>query len=77
MWGVFYALIRLTTYLRSRSTMTEKRLNNCFLAKLQLTDEINLADVTKEFIVSNDERWNHFAHLQSDLCILSAQVLQI
>ena len=56
--------------------MTEKRLNNCFLAKLQLIDEINLADVTMEFIVTNDERWNDFAHLHSDLYILSAQVLQ-
>ena len=56
----FSALRRLYTYLRS--TMTEKRLNNCFLLHVHkdLTDNIKLEDVAKEFIMVNDERSNHF-----------------
>ena len=56
----FSALRRLYTYLRS--TMTEKRLNNCFLLHVHkdLTDNIKLEDVAKEFIMVNDERSHYF-----------------
>lgn len=49
----FSVLRRLLTYLRS--TMTEKRLNNCLLLHIHkdLTDEI---DIAKEFISVNNER---------------------
>ena len=42
--------------------MTEKRLNNCFLLHVHkdLTDNIKLEDVAKEFIMVNDERSNYF-----------------
>ena len=61
----FSALRRLLTYLRS--TMTEKRLNNCFLLHFHkdLTDRINLQDVTKEFIGVNEERSHYFGSFTS------------
>ena len=56
----FSAMKRLFTYIRS--TMTEKRSNNCFLLHIHkvLTDTINLVDVAKEFILANDERKHYF-----------------
>ena len=51
----FSALKQLLTYLRS--TMTEKRLNNCFLLHVHkdITDAIDLVEVAKDFIAHNDE----------------------
>jgi len=42
--------------------MTEERLTNCFLlhAHKQLTDELNLVQVAKEFVNKTDERRNYF-----------------
>ena len=58
----FSALRRLLTYLRS--TITEKRLNNCLLLHVHkdLTDGIDLIEIAKEFITVGltDERRNHF-----------------
>ena len=63
----FSALRRLFTYLRS--TMTEKWLNNCFLLHVQkeLTDSINVTDVTVEFTNANDERTRYFGSFTSAL----------
>ena len=48
------------TYLRS--TMTEKRLNNCFLLHVhkELTDMCNLQELAKEFVERNDEQRKYF-----------------
>ena len=56
----FSALKRLVTYLRS--TMTEKRLNNCLLLHMhkQLTDQLDLTNIAVEFISANSERTRHF-----------------
>ena len=58
----FSALRRLLTYLRS--TMMEKRLNNCLLLHIHkdVTDSIDLVEIAKEFIVVGliDECKNHF-----------------
>ena len=55
-------LRRLLTYLRS--TMMEKRLDNCRLLHIykDVTDSIDLVQIAKEFIVIGltDERKNHF-----------------
>ena len=63
----FSALRRLFTCLRS--TMTEKRLNNCFLlhVHIELTDSINVTDVAVEFINANDERTRYFGSFTSTL----------
>ena len=56
----FSTLRRLLTYLRS--TMTEKRLNNCLLLHVHkdLTDSLNLQDIALQFISVNDERRKYF-----------------
>ena len=61
----FSALRRLLAYLRS--TMTEKRLNNCFMLHVHkdITDQINLRDVAKEFIAVNDDRSSYFGSFTS------------
>lgn len=58
----FSALRRLFTYLRS--SMTEKRLNNCLLLHVHkdLTDSIDLTLIAKEFIDCNDERKRYFGN---------------
>ena len=61
----FSVLRRLLTYLRS--TMTEKRLNNCLIAHVhkQITDELNLTDICKLFTEVNDERKRYFGNLNN------------
>ena len=56
----FSTLRRLLNYLRS--TMTEKRLNNCLLLHVHkdLTDSLNLHDIAVQFINANDERIKYF-----------------
>ena len=56
----FSALKRLLTYLRS--TMTEKRLNNCLLLHVhkELTDQLNITDIANEFISANSDRNRYF-----------------
>ena len=56
----FSVLKRLCTYLRS--TMMERRLNNCLIlhAHRDLTDKLNVVDIGKEFISINAERKRHF-----------------
>jgi len=56
----FSVLKRLLTYLRS--TMTEKRLNNCLLLHVHkdLTDKLNLLEVANEFISVNSDRKKYF-----------------
>ena len=58
----FSALKQVLTY--SRSSMTEKRLNNLLLlyAHKKQTDNLDLASVAKEFIVRNEERMKYFAN---------------
>ena len=52
----FSTLKRLLTY-HLRLTMTEKRLNNCFLLHVpkDTTEAIDLVEVAKDFIECNDE----------------------
>lgn len=56
----FSVLKRLLVYLRS--TMTEKRLNNCLLVHIHkdIIDELNLKEIAVEFVSTNDERRKHF-----------------
>ena len=56
----FLTLRRLLTYLRS--TMTEKRLNNCCLLHIHkdVVDEMSLQPTATEFIMANDERRHYF-----------------
>ena len=58
----FSVLRRLLTYIRS--TMTEKRLNNCLILHVHkdLTDNVNLTDIAKEFVFSNDDRKRYFGN---------------
>ena len=58
----FSTLRRLLTYLRS--SMTEQRLNNCMLLHIHkdLTDDLDLHEIAKEFISSNDERHRYFGN---------------
>ena len=58
----FSALRRLLTFLRS--TMTEKRLNNCLLLHVHksYTDALDLTSVAKEFIHRQDERVKYFGN---------------
>ena len=55
----FSALRHVLPYLRS--TMTEKRLNNCLLLYVhkELTDSLDLLKIGKDFI-NNEERRKHF-----------------
>ena len=56
----FSTLRRVLTYLRS--TMTQKRLNNCMLLHIHkdLTDSLNLLDIATTFITAKDERLRYF-----------------
>ncbi len=56
----FSVLKRLLVYLRS--TMTEKRLNNCLLLHVHkdIADELNLEDIAKQFVSCKTERNRHF-----------------
>ena len=56
----FSSLRRLLTYMRS--TMTEKRLNNCMLLHVhkELTDKIDLTEIAKEFVCVREERQRYF-----------------
>ena len=53
----FSALKRLFTYLRS--TMTEKRLNNCLMLHVhkEFTDSLDLISVAKIFVSAYDEKY--------------------
>ena len=56
----FSVLKRLLVYLRS--SMTEKRLNNCLLVHVHkdIVDELNLKEIAVEFVSTNDERRKYF-----------------
>ena len=56
----FSALKNLHTYLQSM--MTEKKINNCLLLHVdkELTDDLNLKDIAKEFFTKHDERKKYF-----------------
>ena len=56
----FSVLRRLLTYMRS--TMTEKRLNNCLLIHVHkdVTEQLDLVQIAKEFVSANDERRTFF-----------------
>ena len=56
----FSALRRLFTYLRS--SMSENRLNQCFLLHVhkELTETLNVEEIAREFIATNDERMRYF-----------------
>ncbi|XP_062511818.1 zinc finger MYM-type protein 1-like [Corticium candelabrum] len=56
----FSALRRVKTYLRS--TITQKRLNNCLLVHMykEIADNVNLSDVAKSFVQLDDSRRKHF-----------------
>ena len=56
----FSALKHVLTYLRS--SMSEKRLNNCVLAHVHkhLLDELDVGEVAKEFVLVNDDRIKYF-----------------
>ena len=58
----FSVLKRLLVYLRS--TMTEKRVNNCLLVHVHkdIVDELNLKEIAVEFVSVNDERRKHFSN---------------
>ena len=58
----FSALKRLFTYLRS--TMTEKRLNNCLMLHVhkEFTDSLDLISVAKIFVSAYDERKKYFGN---------------
>ena len=58
----FSALRRLFTYLRS--SMTERRLNNCLLLHVHkdITDSLDLISIASEFVCANDERKKYFGH---------------
>ena len=66
----FSALKRLFTYLRS--TMTEKRLNNCLLLHVhkELTDQLNITDIAKEFISANSDRNRYFGSFSVEFFFL-------
>lgn len=56
----FSALEHVLTYLRS--SMSEKRLNNCVLTHVHkhLLDKVDVVEVAKEFVLVNDDRIKHF-----------------
>ena len=58
----FSALRRLFTYLRS--SMTERRLNNCLLLHVHkdITDSLDLISIASEFVCANDERKKYFGN---------------
>ena len=56
----FSALRRILTFTRSK--MTEKTLNNCFMLHVhkEITDELDLVSIAKEFACASDERIKYF-----------------
>lgn len=58
----FSILRRLLTYLRA--TMTEQRLNNCMLLHVHkdLTDDLDLFEIAKDFIIAKEERNRYFGN---------------
>ena len=56
----FSVLRRLLTYMRS--TMTEKRLNNCLLLHVHkdITDQLDLVQIAEEFVSAKEERRRFF-----------------
>lgn len=60
----FSALRRLLTFTRSK--MTEKTLNNCFMLHMhkELTDELDIVNIAKDFINVSDARIKYFGHFQ-------------
>ena len=58
----FSALKQVLTY--SRSSMTEKRLNNLLLLYVhkEQSDNLDLASVAKEFIARNEKRMKYFSN---------------
>ena len=58
----FSAMRRVKSYLRS--TMTKERINNLMILNVhkELTDEIDLTDITKEIISGNESREKVFGH---------------
>ena len=56
----FSALKRIKTY--TRAHMTQKRLNNCLIlhAHTDMTDNLNLLQIAKDFINRNEHRWAYF-----------------
>ena len=63
----FSALKRVFTYLRS--SMTEKRLNNCLLLHIhkETLDSCDVVEVAKEFISAKEERRKYFGSFSTDL----------
>ena len=59
----FSVMKRLLTYLRS--TMSEKRLNNCMLLHIHkdITDTLSNMDIAKEFISIKTDRLSFFGSL--------------
>ena len=62
----FSSLRRLLTYLRQ--TMTEQRLNNCLLLHVHkdLTDELDMKEIGRAFVSTNDERRRYFGDFPKD-----------
>jgi len=58
----FSTLRRLLTYLKA--TMTEQRLNNCMLLHIHkdLTDNLDVCEIAKEFIMAKEERSRYFGN---------------
>ena len=61
----FSALKHVFTYLRS--SMSEKRLNNCVLSHVhkELLDGLDLIQIAKEFVLANDEHIKYFGSFNS------------
>lgn len=61
----FSALKHVLTYLRS--SMSQKRLNNCVLAHVHknMLDGLDIVDIAREFIMVNGERIKYFGSLDS------------
>jgi len=58
----FSALKHVLMYLRS--SMSQKRLNNCVLAHVHknMLDGFDIVDIAREFIMVNGERIEYFGH---------------
>ena len=62
----FSALKHVLTYLQ-RSSMSQKRLNNCVLAHVHknMLDGLDIVDIAREFIMVNGEQIKYFGLLDS------------
>ena len=71
----FSALRRLFTYLRS--SMSENRLNQCFLLHFhkELTETLNVEEIAREFIATNDERMRYFGKFEQLASVLDMTVI--